>query len=249
MPAAWPRFPKPSLYHRLAKSSNLLSTRTVSPTYISVQRCFGESTSRRILGDLFEHQCKQHHTTGTFSSFTRKPQSHYSHIAAALEPQGFRSIFNKPLKNTRPSDINQQAFCMAAHQYGGQKRPLEESAPDPGEEGSSQPAKRQYCNNASNDGQASSHSAPTGGRIFLPKPSDLPQTLKIKLTAIIRTLRSGQSIGSATHFAATPNHTRDPVAKAKQEMHPTELWMWNTYIIEPKVKLPVIDWTFIGRRT
>ncbi|KAL9630329.1 MAG: hypothetical protein Q9204_004778 [Flavoplaca sp. TL-2023a] len=131
---------------------------------------------------------------------------------------------------------------MAAHQYRGQKRSLEESSPDPGEEGSSQPAKRQCGNKTSNDGQASSHSAPTV-RILLPKPSDLPQTLKMKLTAIVRTLRSGQSIASATCFAATPNHTRDPIAKAKQEMHPTELWMWNTYMMEPTVKLTVIDWT------
>ena len=65
----------------------------------------------------------------------------------------------------------------------------------------------------------------------------------MKLTAIVRTLRSGQSIASATCFAATPNHSLDPVAKAKQEMHPTELWMWNTYMNEPTVKLAVIDWT------
>ncbi|KAL8808953.1 MAG: hypothetical protein Q9223_003665 [Gallowayella weberi] len=76
----------------------------------------------------------------------------------------------------------------------------------------------------------------------LPLPCDKPQTLEAKLTAILATVSSGQSLAAATHYLATPHLNRDPIAKAMQEMGPYERMQWDAYTADPQLKLPVINW-------
>ena len=80
------------------------------------------------------------------------------------------------------------------------------------------------------------------GYLLLPHEYDSPKILTEKFSRIITVVSSGRSIAAATGFLATDKPCRDPFAKAKSEMTPTEFEFWDSYDKGQCAQLPVIQW-------
>ncbi|KAL8991737.1 MAG: hypothetical protein Q9169_007697 [Polycauliona sp. 2 TL-2023] len=141
---------------------------------------------------------------------------------------------------SKPKGSSGQEFHVAVVTSRGLKRSLDDPTEEFSEAQSSRTSKRQHIDDPSNNDPASLPSE-SAAHIQLPNQSDSSAILQTKLTAILSRLRSRQSIAAATGFAATPNITHDPIAKATQEFTDNQRMMWDAYMASPKVIRP-IDW-------
>jgi len=76
----------------------------------------------------------------------------------------------------------------------------------------------------------------------IPKMGDSLVVLNSKLAAVAEAVLSGQSIASATGFAAVELQERSATKKAVNEMSPVEYDYWQAYI-ENRCQLPPMNWS------